>query len=118
MPFPFHTIVKCAAKIVTPLAAKLQVTGDGPPGVGDFKHFDFVSFSVALGAWTRWAPLDPHLTAMAPHPPVNTYMCIPTEFKDDICTDYLKKANSTCSPAHGQKSGRFLHFLELRNFVP
>ena len=88
MPFPFHTIVKCAAKIVTPLAAKLQVTGDGPPGVGDFKHFDFVSFSVALGAWTRWAPLDPHLTAMAPHPPVNTYMCIPTEFKDDICTDY------------------------------
>ena len=23
-------------------------------------------------------------------PPVNTYMCIPTEFKDDICTDYFR----------------------------
>ena len=28
-------------------------------------------------------------------PPVNTYMCcIPTEFKDDICTDYFQKVHA------------------------
>ena len=34
-------------------------------------------------------------------PPVNTYMCIPTEFKDDICTDYFQKEHAN-SPLHRQ----------------
>ena len=34
-------------------------------------------------------------------PPVNTYMCIPTEFKDDIFTDYFQKVHAN-SPLHRQ----------------
>ena len=38
---------------------------------------DFVPFSGALGAWPRFAPMDPPLKVMSP-PPVDTYMCKPT----------------------------------------
>ena len=61
------------------------------------EYVDFVAFSGALGAGVTFC-----LFGFAPEghgspPPVKTYKCIPTEFKDNICTDYFQEVHSNYS---------------------
>ena len=75
------------------------------------EYVDFVPFSGALRSWPRLALLDSPLTVMTPHPRlILTYMCIPTDIKDDICTDYFQKAhaNSPCKGGYITDSNKAL----------
>ena len=48
--------------------------------------------------------------------PVNTFMCIHIEFKDDICADYFQKVQSN-SPPHGlSQIKKNVPELETRKF--
>ena len=65
------------------------------------EYVDFVPFS---GAWGGMATFDPLGYAFEGHgspPAVNTYMCLPTGFEDDICTDYFQKMHANY-PLHKQ----------------
>ena len=57
-----------------------------------YPDVNFVPFS---GAWAgegmaEFGTLGFAFEGHSSPPPVNTYMCIPTELKDDICTDYFQ----------------------------
>ena len=66
-------------------ALSVQLTNSFGPDV------DFVPFPGALGGMVAFGPLGFAFEGYGSPPPVNSYMCIPTEFKDDICTDYFQK---------------------------
>ena len=64
-------------------------------------YVDFLPFSRALAGGGGWlgtfglfgSALEGHGSPVRTTAPVNTYMCIPTKFKDDICRDYLLKVH-------------------------
>ena len=58
-------------------------------------------FLSASGGMTAFGPPGSAFEGHGSPPPVNTYMCMPTEFKDDICTDYFQKVHAK-SPMHRQ----------------
>ena len=64
---------------------------------------DFVSFSGALGTLSvvTFVPFGYAPEGHGSPPPVNSYMCIPIEFKDDICTDYFQEVHVNY-PLHWQ----------------
>ena len=48
-----------------------------------------------VGGMAAFCPLGSASEGNGSPPPVNTYMCMLTEFKDDIFSDYLKKAHAS-----------------------
>ena len=54
-----------------------------------------------FGGKAAFGPLGSASEGNGSPPPVNTYVCTPTEFKDDIFTDYFQKVHAN-SPPHWQ----------------
>ena len=54
-----------------------------------------------FGCMTAFGPLEFAFEGNGSPPPVNTYMCTPTKFKGDICTDYFPRVHAN-SPLHRQ----------------
>ena len=58
-------------------------------------YVDSVPFSEAFGYMAEFDPLVSAFEGHGPRPRLKRRcMCIPTEFKDDICTDYLPKVHA------------------------
>ena len=66
-------------------------------------HRGICLFCAIFGRFWGLGRVFPLTSAFEGHAPltVNTYMCIPSELKDDIYTHYLQKVHAS-SPLHGQ----------------